>query len=238
MAQLTKIRMPDGRVLVPGDWTSAEPLYSTVEMATGAITTLAAFSYGIGNDVPGSVGPRKSNIRDTNLEGEGSRLPENEELVVYNLMIELFGVGSSAAPGTHPYGTDTTNTETPDAPMVSLLDVLRVQRDVLIVTNIAAIKEYTRQPLGYFPATTSAEQVNSGANSVNGLVTGWLAGSNGNIDAGSQRTFASPLYIAGGESFNVEFRFPRGQIKDLNLAANGRIRACVYLDGYRKRPVA
>ena len=36
MAQLWKVRLPNGNVLTPGDWTTAEPLYSTVEVQAGA----------------------------------------------------------------------------------------------------------------------------------------------------------------------------------------------------------
>jgi hypothetical protein len=92
MAQITKVRLPDGRTLTPGDWTSAEPLYSTVEVGAGAYTTLHAFSYAVGGDVPGSVGPRKSNLSDTNLQGQGAQLPENEELIIYSMMVEAFTV--------------------------------------------------------------------------------------------------------------------------------------------------
>ena len=71
MAQIFKIRTPDGDVVTPGDWTGAEPLWSTIEISEGNFQKQVAFSYGIGApSVPGSVGPRKATDADTNLEGE------------------------------------------------------------------------------------------------------------------------------------------------------------------------
>jgi hypothetical protein len=40
MAQLFKIRMPDGKTYQPADWTAAEPLYSTIEIGVGAFPVL------------------------------------------------------------------------------------------------------------------------------------------------------------------------------------------------------
>ena len=69
MSQLLKIRLPDGRTLTPSDWCTAEPLWSTIEIATGNISVQEAFTYGIGGVVPGSVNNRQSSLIDTNLQG-------------------------------------------------------------------------------------------------------------------------------------------------------------------------
>lgn len=235
MAQAWKIRLPDGRVLIPGDWTSAEPLYSTVEIATGAFPVLTAFSFGRGADVPGSIGPRESDLKDTNLEGEGARLPENEELVIFNICNEVFKIGLTTAAN---LGSDAIPAT--DAPDVPLLDMLRLQRDILILLRIAFVKEYTRAPLGYFPASTGVEQVNSGGRSEVGAgATGYVAGNNGGTSVYDTRVLASPLYVAGGESLAVDFRAGGGTVAGLDLvAATGRMRIRTFLDGYRRRPVA
>jgi hypothetical protein len=234
MAQLWKVRLPDGRTLTPGDWTSAEPLYSTVEIGEGSFPVLTAFSYGRGGFVSGSVGPRAATLRDTNLEGEGARLPENEELIAYSLSIEAFQIGEPDADALPP----------PDAPDVSLLNMLRLQRDLLCITRIAYVKEYTRAPIGIFPASTGVYQYNSGARSVlSDGKEGYVASNNGSPNVAGVRPFASPLYVAGGESIAVDFRPGPGQVVDLQCASspnnlNGRIRLCVYFEGYRRRPVA
>jgi hypothetical protein len=233
MAQVTKVRLPDGRVLTPGDWTSAEPLYSTIEITSGPYTTLQAFSYALGGDVPGSnVGtgsPRKSNLTDTNLLGQGAQLPENEELIVYAMEIEAFTIGNTGAldEGINP----------PALPHVSVLNMLRLQRDLVCVMKIASVKEYTRAPLAWFPASTGVTPTYSAA--VNGQA-GFVTGNNGSTDVGGKRVFASPLYVDGGEALVVDFLAPQGQIAGLSVGTEpqGRIRLRTFLDGYRKRPVA
>ena len=231
MAQVTKVRLPDGRVLTPGDWTSAEPLYSTIEIAPGPYTTLQAFSYALGGDVPGSnVGlgsPRKSNLADTNLLGQGAQLPENEELIVYAMEVEAFTLlnNGGSDEGINP----------PALPHVSVLNMLRLQRDFVLVMKIASVKEYTRAPLAWFPASTGVTPTYSDA--VNGNA-GFVTGNNGSTDVGGKRVFASPLYVDGGEALVIDFLAPQGQIEGLSLGETGRIRLRTFLDGYRKRPVA
>lgn len=233
MAQIWKVRLPDGRVLTPGDWTSAVPLFSTIELGSAAFTVQSAFSYGVGADVPGSFGPRQSNDADTNLQGEGARLPENEELIVYNLAIEVFKIGT-ANPST---GAD--SIPATDAPDVEALNMLRLQRDLLVKFIIAAVKEYTHAPMGYFPASTGVQFYTSAAVSVVSAGTaGWVAGNNGGTDVQDIRTFASPLYVAGGETLKVDITAGPGSVQQLDLSTNSRMRLRVYLDGYRRRPVA
>ena len=234
MAQVTKVRLPDGRVLTPGDWTSAEPLYSTIEISPGPYTTLQAFSYALGGDVPGSGGatgsPRKSNLADTNLLGQGAQLPENEELIVYAMEVEAFTVAEA--------GDTDGGINPPALPNVSVLNMLRLQRDLVLVMRIASVKEYTRAPLAWFPASTGVAPTYSAA--VNGT-EGFVVGNNGSTDVGGKRVFASPLYVDGGEALVVDFLAPKGEIEGLNLGEQppiGRIRLRTFLDGYRKRPVA
>lgn len=236
MAQLWKVRLPDGRTLTPGDWTSAEPLYSTVEIGQGSFPILTAFSYGRGSgEVPGSPGPRSSTLGDTNLEGEGARLPENEELIAYSLSIEAFQIGTP-----DPLGDQLPISDPPD---VSLLNMLRLQRDLLVITRIAYVKEYTRAPMSIFPASTGVYQMNSGARSaVSAGALGYVSSNNGSPNVSGTRPFASPLYVAGGESIAVDIRPGPGQVVDLNCASelspNGRVRLRIYFEGYRRRPVA
>lgn len=229
MSQLWKIRLPDGKVLTPGDWTSAEPLYSTVEIGAGAFPVLTAFSYGRGAAVPGSVAQRRSTYADTNLEGEGARLPENEELIAYALSIEVFMVGTENGNAPDPLNPTV-------APDVSLMNMLRLQRDLLVITRIAAVKEYTRQPLGIFSAGTGVAQANSAA--VNAAGQGYVASNNGGTQVCDSRQMASPLYVAGGESLAVDIRPGPGQVNALNLTANSRMRLRIFFEGYRRRPVA
>lgn len=229
MAQLWKIRLPNGKTLTPGDWTSAEDLYSTVEIGTGSFPVLTAFSYGRGASVPGSVAQRQSTLADTNLEGEGNRIPENEELIAYSLAIEVFMIGAEDA--------QADAIAPADAPDVSLMNMLRLQRDILVITRIAAVKEYTRQPLGVFAAGTGVQQYNSAA--IN-AVTGdpYVAGNNGGVSVSDSRQMASPLYVAGGEGLAVDVKPGPGSVTGLNLTDVSRMRLRLFFEGYRRRPVA
>lgn len=233
MAQIWKVRLPNGNVVTPGDWTAAEPLYSTIEVGAAGFQERVAFSYGRGATVPGSVGPRQSTLIDTNLQGQGNQLPENEELVVYMIGIELFKQGAADSVDRFPDA---------DNPHVPLPDMLRMQRDMVIRLKIANVKFYTNAPLSYFPSGTGVQSMYSGGRSfVSGAAAnGEVPANNGNPSTEGTRELASPLQVAGGETFGVSFRpsSPTGDIQNLNLAANSRIRCRVYLDGFRRRPVA
>jgi len=231
MAQIWKVRLPNGNVVTPGDWTSAEPLYSTIEMGVGGFQERIAFSYGRGGTVPGSVGPRQSTLIDTNLNGQGNQLPENEELVCYTVGIELFKTGLAAAVTRFPDA---------DNPHVPLTDMLRAQRDLVIKFKIANVKNYTNSPLSYFPSGTGMLSMYSGGRSfVSGAAAnGEVVANNGDPSVQGTRELASPLNVAGGETFGVSFVPGPGVITNLNLAANARLIARVFLDGFRRRPVA
>ncbi len=233
MAQLWKVRLPNGNIMTPGDWTSSWPLWSTVEVAAGPFPLLTFFSYGFGGEVPGSPGPRNANERDTDMEGPGGQLPENEELICFNLGMELYKIGPAF---------DTDAFPDCDEPDVPLPDMLRCQRDLLVEFRIAEVKDYTRAPLSYWPAGIGVQFVQAGGRSkVSGAAaTGQMAGFNGSPQAYDQRSFASPLYVAGGETMTVNMRPARGEVMNLNLDPDGdsRIRVICYLDGYRRLPVA
>jgi len=231
MAQIWKVRLPGGNVVTPGEWTSAEPLYSTIEIGAAPFPAVVAFSYGQGGTVPGSVGPRQSTIIDTNLQGEGNRLPENEELVIQTIGVELYKLGVAAQVATFPDA---------DNPHVPLADVLRMQRDVIMRLSIAAVKDYTSSPISYWPAGTGVNSVYAGGRSVvsGAAANGEIVGNNGNVSVNGRRELASELYVAGGESFGLLFRAGQGVVQNLNLAATSRIRVRSYLDGVRRRPVA
>lgn len=241
MAQLFKIRMPDGKTYQPADWTAAEPLYSTIEIGVGAFPVLTAFAYPIGGAVPGSPGQRAATLADTNLEGEGARLPENEELIAYSLSIEVFMIGQET-------GSDPTTLPPSVQPFVSLPNMLRLQRDLIILTKIAAVKEYTRSPMSWFPAGTGVFESNAlGANGFpinGGTVEPYVHANNGGETVCAARNFASPLYVKGGETIAIDVRPGPGEVEDLNLSVAGletpdsRMRLRLFFDGYRKRPVA
>jgi hypothetical protein len=121
--------------------------------------------------------------------------------------------------------------------------MLRLQRDLVCVMRIASVKEYTRAPLAWFPASTGVTPTYSQAQTAIGPspnLQGFVTGNNGSTDVGGKRVFASPLYVDGGEALVVDFLAPKGEIEGLSVGTEpqGRIRLRTFLDGYRKRPVA
>lgn len=231
MAQLDKVRLPSGNVVIPGEWTQAVPLFSTVEIPAGPFSSTIAFSYGQGGVVPGSIGPRPSTLVDTNLQGEGGKLPENEQITIRAMGVEVTKIGPAASVNRFPDC---------DPPGVPLPDMLRLQRDLLVRLVIAGVKRYTDSPLSYWPAGTGLHYTISGGRSqVSGPAgNGEVPANNGYPRANANRELASPLQIAGGEAFGVHFDAGPNQVINLNLATNSRIRLRVYLDGERRRPVA
>ncbi len=235
MAQIWKVRLPDGRTVRPTEWSST-PLWSTVEIGAGAQTPLFAFSYGRGGAVPGSVGPRNSTLVDTNMRGDGDIIPENEELLIYSIMAETFAIATNVAnffTGNDP--------GCPDPPLVGLRNLLRFQRDVNLELRIAEVKNYYDHPVGFFPASMGTNLYLGAARSAgSAFANSMLVGTNGSTSSFDNRRVATPHQVQPGEAFSVSFNFPFGQITNLNFGAdaNARLRVRVYADGYRRRPVA
>jgi len=228
--QITKVRQPDGTVLHLADWTSSDPLYSTVEVAAGPFTVLQAFSYGLGGAVPGSATARNSDKLDTNLRGQGGKLPEDEALMLHGLAIEAFTVGvQDGGVGYFPV----------DDPHVSAANMVRLQRDVIVTLRISAVKEYTRHPLSWFPAGSGVTEVNSLGVSDSAAAGGFVVANNGGDTPDDQRNFASPLLVQGGDPFTVDFTAGPGQVVGLGFQDDaGRIALRVTCNGPRKRPIA
>jgi hypothetical protein len=233
MAQLWKVRLPNGNVFHPTDWTAAEPLYSSVEIGTSAFPVLTAFSYPIGGAVPGSPTQRQSTLADTNLKGEGARLPQNEQCIAYSLSIECFMIGPESDT------SDASGLPHVDPPFVSVANMLRLQRDLLVITKLAGTREYTRSPMSWFPAAAGVHMANSAARTQrsNGA-NGFAVAANGGTEVCDRRNFASPMYIAGGETLSVEVRPGPGQVDNLDLATDSRVRLRIFFEGYRARPVS
>jgi len=229
--QITKVRTPGGEVMRLADWTSSEPLYSTVEVNSGPFTVLQAFSYGRGDEVPGSPTGRKSDYEDTNLRGQGGKLPEDEALLLHSLGIEVFATGAGSVADVIPQ---------PDGPHVGLPNMLRLQRDIVVITKISAVKQYTHHPLSWFPAGSGVCEVNSDAHTNIGAgATGFVAANNGGDSPADQRPFASPLMVQGGDPFTVDFIAGPGEVQGLSLGApDDRMLLRVTCNGPRKRPIA
>ncbi|MBK8246018.1 MAG: hypothetical protein IPK85_01235 [Gemmatimonadetes bacterium] len=233
MAFIDKVRLGNGDVVRPVDWSST-PYWSTVEINDGNIETLKAFGYGIGGDVPGSPGPRKSTKLDTNLKGDGGVIQEQNELLLHTIQIECMQTV------TDPALLFSSAEFQPDAPFVSGPNMKRLQRDVMVELRIANTKSYCEQPLGFFPAGAGVNPVLGAATRNTGPGVPFIIGQNGGGSVYNNRQFATPHHIGAGEAFAINLKFPWGQVRNLNLGTdpNARVRVRIYAAGYRARPVA
>jgi hypothetical protein len=232
MAQINKVRLPDGRTVRPTEWSST-PVWSTVEIAVGAIQTLSAFSYGQGQAIPGAATQRKAQLADTNFRGDGGVLPENEELLIYSVMVEFFVKAATIA----DFFTNN-DALTPDPPHVSALNMVRTQAATVLSMSIANTKKYLEHPVSFFPAAMGTHFTLGQPENFNN--EGYTIGTNGGVNTYENRKLATPHRVAPGEAFAVDFEFPSGQIAGLNFGDDtaARLVARVYADGYRRRPVA
>jgi hypothetical protein len=230
MTQLWQVKI-GGNTFSPADWTSSDNLYSTVEFGTGSQQELTAFSYGRGGYIPGSPTQRKSELVDTNLEGEGGRLPENEAVLIYSISADFFHTPSGG------FGGDDDNVQ---APNLGVRNMLRIHRDIVAQLQIASLQKiYKQSGIGFFAAGMGVE---SGFASGTGQnpAQGFAAAFNGATSIKGVRKFASPEFIKGGETFGVVLKFPTGSVEGLTLNgnANDRVTTRIWLRGIRKRPVA
>lgn len=234
MGQLINITLPDGRVVQPADWTTAEGLYTTVEFGTASFTQLAGFSYGINGTVQGSPTNRQATLADTNLQGEGGILPPNEAMLVRSIAVEMYAI-----PGTGLVMSDADNVI---APEIGLRNMLRIQRDLVLEFSIAAVKKYLVVPISWCAAGSGPDSGTTGGVGTT-ATAGYLAGNNGGTGIQDQRQLASPLFIQGGETFRVSIVAPTGSVSGLAFTGAGansdaRIRVRIHLLGDHKRPVS
>lgn len=231
MAQIDRVRLPDGTIVRPTEWTST-PYWTTVEFSATQSGTLSGFSYGLGGTVPGSVGNRRAFLIDTNLRGDGGIIQENAELLLFALQVEPFMRISDAT----DYATNNV-AGTPPVPFVSAANILNWQRDVLLRLRIANEKPFLNHPVGFFPAGVGVDVHMGAANGVDGNPV--LAADNGRARASAIRTIATPHRINPGETWGVDFVVapPNGLNLDFGDDTDARLVAKTYAVGYRKRPV-
>jgi hypothetical protein len=230
--QLTTVRLPSGEQVDPSEWTTT-PLYSTVEFQLGvSLSSLFFFSYGETGVVPispATLPTRPAQAYDTNMQGQGSILPENERVILYSIQIELINLGA-------PDEATADTTATP--PDCSLDQVLFVQRDTLAILHIGSRrKEYCKAPIGYFPGSVGVNRIMQPNAQNEGAATGMKVAYNSGINPDDNRDFATPHDIPGGTSFDLELNFPLGGVNSNPSEPGDVIRARAKFYGFRKRPV-
>lgn len=235
MADLFLVRLPDGRMVRPEEWTPG-PLYSEVELGSGAISPLDAFSYALGGNVPGSVNNRIATLQNTNAVGQGGILQEQQELMIFSIAVSVYQRVASTVNffnGNEAF--------VPDPPHMSVTNMLRCQLDTLLRLKIAATKDYIVELLGFFPPSCGVEATLGSARSAGSAGVASIAiGANGSPNENTHRRLATPQTVHAGEAFIIRFEFPWGQVRNLNFGADdsARIVYRTYTRGLRRRPLS
>lgn len=236
MANLFLVRLPDGRMVRPEEWTPG-PLYSRVDVDDGALQPLPAFGYAIGESIPGAVNQTPATLVDTNMLGQGGVLQEQQELLIFGLCIDAYQL--TAASVANYFANQ--EAFAPDPPHVSATNMQRLQLDTTVRLKIAATKDYMFELLGFFPAASGVYPVlGSARSSGSGFVSSVAIGSNGQPTEGTHRRFATPQTVNAGEAFQVLFEFPNGSVRNLDFGddTSARIMLIIQTRGLRRRPLS
>jgi len=239
-AQITQIRLPNGRVIALVDW-SDMPLFSTVDLAPGFTDqTIQAFNYIVSDQVSSSQNVtvrRTATDRDTNASSPGT-LAATEEMLVYNVKVEPYLFISEGADAT---------TATPlggvGFPLMEA-NLLSYFHSRLLLQLEVSQKLYANASLGYFNQGFGAfpSGIVAGAVPVAGS-PGRSFGLQGFPSADSPRSFTIPVHIGGQENYRLNLVNSTGDaVEFFNLAGVATSDRIVslrfYLEGLYKRPVS
>jgi hypothetical protein len=236
-AQITEIRMPDGRTISLVDWTD-RPMYSTLDIEGGANDPLyTLFGYLSGDPVQSSsnvTNRRTSSDRDTNIEQAGG-LASTEELLIYSVKPEFFQLTDTGTPiGNSDNWTIVSATPTL-LPNVEPQILKQLHRLLLLRLRVSK-KYYMEAGLGYY-ATGFGVDVASGS-AARGIAN------SGSPGAYAARPVVIPVHVGGQEKYAVEIVNPAGVPVLFTNAAGAAyvagtqavVTCRVHLDGLYKRP--
>jgi len=241
-AQITEIRMPDGRVISLVDWTD-RPLYSTLDIEDGANDPLyTLFGYLSGDPVQSSsniTNRRTSTDRDTNIEQPGG-LASTEELLIYSVKPEFFQLCDHGHGSPLTYGDsddwDIFGGIPPFLPLVESQNLKLLQRLLLLRLRVSK-KYYMEAGLGYYNTGFGVDSTGASGS------TNHLVGNNGSPGAYAARPVVIPVHVGGQEKYAVEIVNPSGTVIDFadstgaDYDTDHPVITCrVYLDGLYKRP--
>jgi hypothetical protein len=234
---IKKVTLPDGSSVVIDEWLHY-PLFSTIQLGTsggaGDAVNLRAFSYVQGQRVPSTTNApnntRLADARDTNMVKRGG-MNYDEAFILYALTFEHFALTSVAVGETDPI----TSLVAP-IPVFTAENLRRLQRDVLVELIIGAQqqKPQLRAPMSYISQSVGTKSFAMQGNTAANTITGFSAGTAGDVDARNQRRLELPIYIESQQVSFLKVTSPVGTIAGMNQA----VRLRWYWDGLKRRPVA
>lgn len=240
-AQITQIRLPNGRVIALVDW-SDMPLFSTVDLAPNFTDqVIQAFNYIVSDQVSSSQNitvRRTATDKDTNISSPGT-LAATEEMLVYNIKVEPYlflcdtEVGFDANNATPLGGVGFPVME---ANLLSYLHSrLLLQLEVSQKLYANASLGYFNQGFGVFPTGIAGSvAVPAGQRSF---------GIQGFPSADAPRSFTVPVHIGGQENYRINLENSLGSAVEFfdlaGVATPSRLVSLrIYLEGLYKRPVS
>lgn len=230
MSSLNKIRFADGREFSISE-VYHQPRYSTVEIGATDPVNLFSFSYVPGQPVSktASITSRNATERDTNMVRPGA-MNQDEALAIQAITFEAYGLDSES---------DNSGNTIAAAPMLSGIDLRRLQRDIVFELRVGGLNKPMYQiPFVWLCQSMAAEAFVSDTGST---TTRLEYGTAGEVSAMNQEALELPIYAGGwgiharpGNSMLLKGKLfcPSGAITGLRQ----NVRLVVVLDGLSKRP--
>jgi len=233
------IKTPDGEEFNIDEWLHW-PLYSVIESAANRSLNYRAFSYVVGQTVPGSstlsTGSRSATESDTNQVNR-SRINHDEAYLCFCMTFEHFAIeGSTNSNMVFPVPPQDVAAT---APILWGTNLRRLQRDCMLQLFVGADikKPMASAPLSYYGQSLGAEafgagdalQVSIGAASALNLNYATA----GAVSTDNQRRWNLPVEIPSDTAMHALITTPAGAT---DVTQDFRLR--IYMDGLKRRPVA
>lgn len=224
---LDRVKLPNGETVVFDEWLHW-PLFSTIEWAAASPVNLRAFTYVVGQKIPSKgINPKTTaNPSHTNQVSK-SRMNWDESFRIFSMTYEVFGKSDATITGSP-------NILAAESPMVSALNLRRLQRDLIVelLVGVEIKKGQVRAPFSYFHQGVGPVMYGSGdAPDAN---QGISAGTGGDVAWASQRRYAFPVVIESDKNMQLRvYSSPNGAVAGLDQDIQMRW----YLDGVKRRPL-
>lgn len=222
-----QIKLPGGETIVLDEWIHW-PVYSTFEFQQRTKVDLYAYLYTEGATVPknGTLAARTSTLCDTNMNAKG-RTNQDEALVVYSIVPELFGISAASA---NPEVDNGVAPVAAPTPFISSHNMRILQTELLVELYVGAkiTKPQVRAQLGQLPSSVDAylhSTVNYGNSNALDI------GHNGPVSACSQWSYELPVMVESDRLLKLRAFSPSAL-----LGLNQNVRMRFYLDSLKRRP--
>jgi hypothetical protein len=239
--QITTLRMPDGREVQFVDWQDM-PIYSTADLLTGFTDEeIYLFTYTEGDPVAASSNATQRRIasrRDTNVAAPGAAAG-TEEMLVYAIKPSLTSLTCNSQSATD---LTTAAVRSLGQPIPRAVNIAQLDRHCTLQLKVSENVMH-EAGFGYYnPGFGAAGSVMADPGAASAVRS---YGTSGLPSQEAVRSFGIPIHVGGDETYDVKivnhaqdavtFYDEADEPAEITGAV---IRACVYLDGLYKRPVA